>query len=128
KLPVHDADVMSLSVHTSRTGVVGLDLTLEIDPQESLEAFANVGVAGPGITLHFENCWQIVSNFLCYRTQRDQVFNWDVIHESNLIQKIQDAGAASTLELLHHKLDFASGSSLEIVAEKVFVGRDGVGQ
>ncbi len=121
KLPVHDADFHSIRIDESDGGDVTLNIEIEIDPEESLEALTDIGVITRRIRLHFVGCWQVISNLLSYQSRREQVFDWQVLLDSEQLKLFRERCGSTTMPPLHHKFEFSGGSILEIIAKDVLI-------
>lgn len=92
-------------------------MTIEIDSEESMDAFAHFGVVGRSIALRFDGCWRILSLFLGYQSNPEQIFDWTAFGDSELLRQLHASLGVPTRSLLHHKFEFSGGSSLEVVSE-----------
>src|SRR5882672_3734230 len=115
KLPVHDADFLSLRIDQSDRGNVTLAMEIVIDPEESLQAFIDIGVRTPRVHLRFERCWHVLSNLNAYQSRREQVFDWQVLVDSGQFTLFRERCGSPDMRMLHHKFEFSGGSTLEII-------------
>jgi hypothetical protein len=86
-----------------------------------MEPFTRLGAKSNPINVHFEGCWQVVSNLLFYLKTSEQVFDWEASPSSELIDNLHYKGLAQNVDLLYHRFEFSGGSILEILAEEVFI-------
>lgn len=103
-------------------------LTIEIHPEEDLQPFQDIGFNCRILELQFENCVRTLTNMVGYRTQREELFDWEVFGESKLLDELrQMAAIPGPADFLHHRFGCAGGSTIEVVAERVFID-EGHGQ
>ena len=120
-LPWHDADLLSVYFHTSTVGETNLVMNVQIDPEESFQAFAEIGIKKNMINLHFEKCWKINASFLSYKPHREQVFDWKASSDSDELKSFRKLCVPEVVNLLHHAFEFSGGSTFEVMAEKIFI-------
>jgi hypothetical protein len=121
KLPVHDAELLSIRIDTGPNGDSACEILICIDAEESMQPFFELGIQTQLVRLRFENCWQFISNLLSYQTRRDQVSQWYATSESDRIDVIRSSCGTSETVFLHHTFEFAGGSTFEIIAERVSI-------
>jgi hypothetical protein len=121
KLPVHDAGFCSLTAHSSDAGDVTIRVTIEIDPDESMLPFLEMGVQQRRMSLRFENCHRTALTLLGFTCDREQVSDWEALPVSGVSDECQPDSTDSHRRFLHHRLQFSAGSRLEIVAEGCYM-------
>ena len=116
-LPVHDSSLLSIHTDIPIEGNITLHLSLEINEEEPVEPFLDIGIDSRRICLIFQNCWQITSNILGFTTISGTIISWDIVEPSPFAKRLNQVGFTKALSLVHHKFGFSSGSTLEILAE-----------
>jgi hypothetical protein len=121
QLAVHDADLISVSVDCLINGDTNVLMLIEIDPEESLQSFLELGVKTRIVQIRFEKCWQIISSLTSYQHRREQIADWAAVSESAKLTELQKHCVSLPVHVFHHTFELSGGSLLEILAERVFV-------
>lgn len=124
-LPLHDAEFISLGLNSSDQGEVSLQILIEWHEDEFEQARIDTGITTQRVTLTYDRCWRIVSNVLGYGIKRELIDDWEVSSGSDMIEEFRSHGFAENTDLKHYKITFSGGSSLDILAESVFLDEGG---
>lgn len=119
-LPLHDAEVFSFVINSSDQGEVSLQILVEWHEDEFEDACIQTGTSTKQVKLTFRKCWRIVSNLLGYGVNRELIDDWEVWSSSEMITD-SIRGFAENRNLQHYRITFSGGSSLDILAEHVFL-------
>jgi len=121
KLPVHDADLFSIQITTSSKGETTVEILISIDAEESMQPFFELGIETQLVAVRLEKCWRIISSILSYQTRREQIYDWRVASQSEQISQLRASRMFPEAGMLQHTFELSGGSTLEIIAENVFI-------
>jgi hypothetical protein len=116
RLPLHDARIFGLTVTLAEDGYLKVSIEVEVNPEESLEPFQELGIKSSQVTLIFQDCWQVATNLLGYAAGREVISTFDIIETSELKQKLRSFNVGSA-SMIHFRIQGSSGSQLDFVAE-----------
>ena len=117
----HDADVYFLRVDWADNGEMGVSLRCEINPEEDRQTLFDLGIIEPIIDIEFRDVWWLETKIIGLGSGREVVIDWDVVHESAIINQIRTYGVSANANLLHHKIKFNSGSNIDVVFTQIWL-------
>jgi len=120
-LPIHDSEFNAIEIQPDPSVYLKLCLVFTLHSDEQLEEVSKLGLTSRSLRLTFERCWQIASNILGTGSIRETIHNWNIVEASELLKRLKSHGFAKGVELQHHRIEFSGGSSLDVLAEEVFI-------
>ena len=120
-LPVHDADLLLVQIETSPGGEITVEMTIEIDPEETTQPFRDLGIITQRVVLRFEKCHNVISNLLSYQARRETIHNWQVVLNSQKIDRLVKSAVFPDGKFVHNIFELSGGSTIEIIADRIFI-------
>ena len=120
-LPVHDAELLLVNIETSTGGEIGVELIIEIDSEETTQPFRNIGIIGQLVKLRFEKCHHVISNLMAYQAKRETIYNWQVVLNSERIDQLVKSAVFPASKSIHNIFELSGGSTIEIIADRIFI-------
>jgi len=121
KLPLHDAGIIFLLVEESGNGTVSIKIRLEINKEESLEPFANLGIRGKVLDFILDSCWLVNYKGVGYTYGQDGIQDWRVLNESPFLNELKKIGNGDKGKFLHHHIELHSGSCLDVLVASITI-------
>lgn len=120
-LPIHDAQLTAIVLQPCASGDIRVQLSIRLHEEEPLDALNRLGLRSDAFVVTFEACWQIKINFVCHATTEHLISSWSVSTVSGFVERLKAEGLAKKARPLEHKLEFCTGSYIEIVSERVTI-------
>ena len=111
-LPFHDSNLLGAKISQKDNGETDLLLCISFcrtEFEDLSNEYLEINKSDGSVALLFETCQQINFNFICDRTQRDEIDYIQFLTDSVNLKQGQK----------HVEVIFISGSKLECIAEKV---------
>jgi hypothetical protein len=121
KLPLHDAEIHSLNTAYADDGKINLSIRIKINSEEIDTLLNKFEINESILELTFISCWQIISDIVGCNASREVLLDWSVLQTSSLIDDLKNKGFANEAELKHYLLSLSGGTTLSIIAEKLFI-------
>ncbi|GEM_PF-6405697 len=118
-LPWHDAEVHCFNVSWSANGIAQVVLKIEINPEESLQPFIEMGINSPIMDICFKQIWRLKSDLRGDSCPKELLLDWHIIQPSPFVTEIKNQGMAQDIPLYHQQLQFSGGSVIDLVFEEV---------
>ena len=119
RIPIHDARCTSFHLERAFGGVLTLILSITINEREPIEDLRHLGITSHSVCLTFDDCCQVLCNFVGCTTSNETVDSWETITVSPLIEYLTKVGLAHQGRMIHHQFSFSLGSKLDVVAVRV---------
>jgi hypothetical protein len=113
--------VSSIHADLPKNGNLDLSLKVQISEEEPMDSLLALGIQTRAVKFSFKDCWRIASNIAGFTTDHGTVTDWEVIEASPLVRALLNDGLSRAFRMTHHKFSFSTGSTLEILAESVFI-------
>jgi hypothetical protein len=126
--PIHDAELILLKVTRRERNEVSLSIAAKLHEDEDVDVLFNLGIKTRSFCLKFENILQVVSSMLVAADGKETIDGWRIVDHSEWVDRLVAVGFAQSRELIHYRIDFSSGSSIDVVAEGVSVEEATVAQ
>ena len=120
-LPVHDADLILVQIETSTGGEVTVEMNIEIDPEEPMQPFRDIGIMARLVKLRFEKCHNVISNLLSYQARRETIHAWQVVLNSPRIDQLVKSAVFPNRKFVHNVFELSGGSTIEVIADEMFI-------
>jgi hypothetical protein len=120
-LPVHDADLILVQIETSTGGEITVQMTIQIDPEETTQPFRDLGIITQIVILRFGKCHNVISNLLSYQERRETINNWQVVLNSEKIDRLVKSAVFPNAQFVHNIFELSGGSTIEIIADTIFI-------
>ena len=96
-------------------------MTIEIDPEETTQPFRDLGIITQIVVLRFEKCHNVISNLLSYQARRETIHNWQVVLNSQKIDRLVKSAVFPDGKFVHNIFELSGGSTIEIIADRIFI-------
>jgi len=120
-LPMHDAELILLAVTRHAREDVSLSVSAKLHNDEPMDELFKLGIKTRSFRLRFENTRQLVSNILVVADGKETIDDWRIVGDSEWVSRLIAVGFGQSGELTHYRIGFASGSSVDVVAEGVSI-------
>lgn len=115
--PFHDSDLKNCEIKRNENGDTGLILQIQFMIEELDDEVLNEINSDGSASLKFENCNFINMNMHCNIDKFDELDNFQIIENSDIIMNLKLNG----LHWIHSRLSFISGSEINCVSESIYI-------
>jgi hypothetical protein len=120
QLPLHDAVFITIVIESAEDGFLTASVSVKINSEEVVQPLRELGITGFDLSLVFERCWQIRSNFLGYATVPESICKFEIEEDSDLKEKMLASGLGDR-RMVHFRIEGSQGSQLDVLARNVSV-------
>jgi hypothetical protein len=123
-IPWHDAEIDQVNLTISSDGGNVISISLEINPEESLDALRKFGIKNRKLFVNYNGVWRYISDVRGDSVPREVVIDYEEKEDSPLISEIKAAGMAVGVDLRHHQIHFSAGTKLDIIFEMAYISQE----